>query len=242
MFNTNLVETGYGLEEVGIMYGNSELSEMISDAISKHMFYSNYDRAKGQWIDMDTAKQVIHRYRLTQLKKVLEYINNGGAIKDYRLWNNLNAFGWDILTFSNLGVKTEKAFGLKMVPVDNVDVETYSLSEMQEISNKIDYWRDDNMSISRGFIPQSYTTTSETMDYALIDNFIRGRVAHTSTTTAYISAVLNATLVKSELSNIFRIRYNSMEFVKEDVAAALKTIVSSAPKVEQSGEKGAENA
>lgn len=242
MFNTNLVETGYNLEEVGIMYGNSELSEMISDAIAKHMFYSNPDRAKGQWKDVNNAKATIHSYRLTQLKKVLEYINNGGSIKDYRLWNNLNTFGWDILTFSNLGIKTEKAFGLKMVPVDNVTEQTYDLSEMQEISMKIDYWKNDNMSISRGFLPQSHTTTSETMDYALIDNFIRGRVAHTSTTTAYISAVLNATLVKSELSNVFRIRYNSLEYVKEDVSAALKAIVTATPKIEQSGEKGAENA
>lgn len=221
--------TNVKLTEVAVGYGDSEMSRLLSRGIARAMFCINSDRASALWDDEDACYEEIHSYRLTQLYKVLECINNDGQLKDFRKWSNLLCFAWDVNMFSNVGILVDSDYGLKIVPkMKDEEFQPLSYSDMADISFKLDMWRNLGIGLFTDWIPKTSRTTSAAMNFVLIGDYLNGRYKDESNILlGYISAFLDAQVISEEMNNLFMIRYNSADTIVENIRGALTDLIKS---------------
>lgn len=202
-YGTKATNTKLEVIEISI---NTEL--MINDyatAYAKELYRLNPVKAK----EVDLTPAELDYYFKGLIVMRVESIND-----TMRVWREAMLLvipAWIQHTISTIGEVIDRARGIHFKPRLNAE---YDIKKLLEISNKLEAFETDGLSLHKNAFPREKTGNAEVMGMAIINDFVHSINAEAHPAASYVAAFLGYKLVQEQsYSVLYRVRYDDVNFI-----------------------------
>lgn len=202
-YGTKATNTKLEVIEVSI---NTDL--MVNDyalAYSKELHRLNPIKAK----ETNLTAEELNYYFAALIALRVESIND--TIRVWREAMLLAIPAWIQHTISTIGEVIDRVRGIHFKPRLTLD---YDVKLLLEISNRLESFEVDGLSLHKNAFPREKTGNAEVMGMAIVGDFVHSINADAHPASSYVAAFLGYKLVQEQsYSVLYRVRYDDVNFI-----------------------------
>lgn len=197
--------TNIKLEVIEVSINTDLMVNDYAAAYGKELFRLNPVKAR----EINLTTEELDYYFKGVIALRVESIND--TIKVWREAMLLVIPAWIQHTISTIGEVIDRARGIHFKPRLVLD---YDIKKLLEISNKLESFQTDGLSLHKNAFPREKTGNAEVMGMAIVDDFVHSINADAHPASSYVAAFLGYKLVQEQsYSVLYRVRYDDINFI-----------------------------